>query len=145
MGGMIAITILNALTLIVFVSGIAYLFIGAFINARREMKNKPKKKRTSMIVVVIAFMAFIACIAYFVNDNYYKNRPLYTLVYSFGTPRDTLMVDYGNNLETYDLEACKEKANKLNVDAEAEHYYCGKNCSESNSYSIERICKEVIE
>lgn len=59
----IGITILNSIIFVIFIGCVGNLILGAFLNAIRESKGKPKKKRTSLIIfdcvmVAVCFAAF---------------------------------------------------------------------------------------
>lgn len=55
--GNIGITIVNTVILLVFLACAGNLIVGGLLNAIRESKGKPKKKRTSLIIFDIAMMA----------------------------------------------------------------------------------------
>ena len=67
--GMIIRMIANGIIFIIMVWCILYLIIGAFLNARREAKGEPKKKRTSMIIWTCAIMVVCYMIFYALNPN----------------------------------------------------------------------------
>lgn len=67
MDGNIGVLIVNTITFVVMVWSIIYLIVGAYLNARREAKGKPKKKRTSMIIFALAMMAIAYVVFYTVN------------------------------------------------------------------------------
>ena len=63
----VAKTILNSIIFVVMCACVVYLIRGAFLNARRETKGLPKKKRTSMIIFVLAIMALCYFMFYTAN------------------------------------------------------------------------------
>jgi len=69
MNGDVIKMIANAIIAIVMAWCILYLIIGAFLNARREAKGEPKKKRTSMIIWTCAIMVICYMIFYALNPN----------------------------------------------------------------------------
>ena len=69
MNGDVIKMIANALIAIIMAWCILYLIIGAFLNARREAKGEPKKKRTSMIIWTCAIMIICYMIFYALNPN----------------------------------------------------------------------------
>lgn len=69
MNGDVIKMIANAIIAIIMAWCILYLIIGAFLNARREAKGEPKKKRTSMIIWTCAIMVICYMIFYALNPN----------------------------------------------------------------------------
>lgn len=69
MNGDVIKMIANAIIAIIMLWCILYLIIGAFLNARREAKGEPKKKRTSMIIWTCAIMVVCYMIFYALNPN----------------------------------------------------------------------------
>lgn len=59
--------IFNGAMGLVMIICVIYLIVGAFLNARRETKGLPKKKRTSMIIFVLAIMAICYAVFFAVN------------------------------------------------------------------------------
>lgn len=60
--GDLTLTLVNTAIFLVSLVAVGDLIIGAFLNARRETKGQPKKKRTSMIIfdiVMIALCLFV--------------------------------------------------------------------------------------
>lgn len=66
-GDMTTITLINAGVFLVAIIAIGDLIIGAFLNARREAKGKPKKNRKSMIIFDIAMVALCLVVSYYAN------------------------------------------------------------------------------
>lgn len=66
-GDMTTITLINAGVFLVAIIAIGDLIIGAFLNARRETKGKPKKNRKSMIIFDIAMVALCLVVSYYAN------------------------------------------------------------------------------
>lgn len=66
-GNMTTITLINAGVFLVAIIAIGNLIIGAFLNARRETKGKPKKNRKSMIIFDIAMVALCLVVSYYAN------------------------------------------------------------------------------
>ena len=66
-GDMTTITLINAGVFLVAIITIGDLIIGAFLNARRETKGKPKKNRKSMIIFDIAMVALCLIVSYYAN------------------------------------------------------------------------------
>lgn len=69
MNGDVIKMIANAIIAIIMAWCVLYLIIGAFLNARREAKGEPKKKRTSMIIWTCAIMVICYMIFYALNPN----------------------------------------------------------------------------
>ena len=67
MNGDVIKMIANAIIAIIMAWCILYLIIGAFLNARREARGEPKKKRTSMIIWTCAIMVVCYMIFYALN------------------------------------------------------------------------------
>ena len=67
MNGDVIRTIVNSIIFVIMVWGTLYLIIGAFLNARREAKGEPKKKRTSMIIWTCAIMIVCYMVFYALN------------------------------------------------------------------------------
>lgn len=57
----------NSIIFIIMIMCAVYLLVGAFLNARRELKGKPKKKRTSMVIFVVAIMIICYAVWYVLN------------------------------------------------------------------------------
>jgi hypothetical protein len=67
MNGDVIKTIVNSIIFVIMVCGTLYLIIGAFLNARREAKGEPKKKRTSMVIWTCAIMVICYMVFYALN------------------------------------------------------------------------------
>lgn len=59
----------NVVIMVIMSVCVIYLLGGAFINARRELKGQPKKKRTSMIIFVLAIMVICYIVFYTINPR----------------------------------------------------------------------------
>lgn len=67
MDAMLVRTITNVFCFVVMLVCIIYLFAGAVLNASRESRGEPKKKRTSFIFITLAIMAIDYFVFYFVS------------------------------------------------------------------------------
>ena len=59
----------NTVIMVIMWVCVIYLLGGAFMNARRELKGQPKKKRTSMIIWTCAIMIICYMIFYATNPR----------------------------------------------------------------------------
>lgn len=70
---------------IVAVACIGNLIVGAFLNALRESKGKPKKKRTSLIIFDIVMILFCVGVYNMVSSIYYaaeESKEEWTALYT---------------------------------------------------------------
>lgn len=154
--GNIGITIVNTVILLVFLACAGNLIVGGLLNAIRESKGKPKKKRTSLIIFDIAMMA--VCLGVFSimqrNEPAESSEPEEAVTwYGMYTVYDTAnqRVAYERKLKgSYaSLDDCKQAMVYENGwrTLAARDKKCGKNCSVVNNAMIESYasCKELVD
>lgn len=152
----VALTISNSIIFLVVIAGIIYLFVGAFLNARREVKGKPKVKRTSMIIVVSALIALAVASFFVINSATPQVRAdKYNVLLRYNGPNKPYRIE-GRDFDTE--KECRERMASLNFNrTEVEstgsfddlfksyRYYCGKNCEKASDGVEITKCEEILE